>query len=168
MAKYFNQCETLEDVKQTFKKLAKELHPDNNPGTDTTAAFQEMQKEYTAAFNKLKNFHKNAAGETYTKETTETPEQFASIINELFKMSGLVVELCGSWLWVTGNTKEYKTELKALGFNWSKNKAAWYFHFEPYRKLSKVKHSLDDIRAMYGSETFKQGAREADPELLPA
>ena len=154
--KYFKDCVTLEDVKQVYKKLARSLHPDCNPGKDTTAAFQEMQKEYEAAFNRCKNVHVNKDGEQYTKETTETPEMYADIINALLKCSGLIIELCGSWLWITGNTKEHADTLKSLHFRWSKNKAAWYFHFEPFRKHSKKSVDLDTIRNMYGSQRFTE------------
>lgn len=154
--KYFEAARTLEDVKQLYKKLARDLHPDCNHDRDTTAEFQEMQRQYHEAFNRLKNVHINKDGETYEKETEETPEQFAAIINALLKMPGLMIELCGSWLWITGNTREHKDGLKTLGFKWSKNKAAWYFHFEPYRKRSKKSVDLDTIRSMYGSQKFTE------------
>ena len=153
---YFSDARTLEDVKQLYKKLARELHPDCNPGKDTTKDFQEMQRQYNEAFNRCKNIHMNKDGETYTKETDETPEQFAEIINQLLKCPGLVIELCGSWLWITGNTKEHADTLKALHFRWSRNKAAWYFHFEPYRKHSKKTVDLNTIRSMYGSQRFTE------------
>ena len=153
---YFSDARTLEDVKQLYKKLARELHPDCNPGRDTTAEFQAMQRQYEEAFKRLKNIHMNKDGETYEKETDETPEQYADIINALLRMPGLIVELCGSWLWVTGNTKENADGLKALHFRWSKNKAAWYFHFEPYRKHSKKSVDLQTIREMYGSQRFTE------------
>lgn len=167
--KYFENAVTLEEVKQLFKKFARDLHPDNNTDRDTTADFQEMKKQYEEAFNRCKNTHRNAKGETYEKETTEAPEEYASIIEALLKMPGLMIELCGSWLWVTGNTKEHKDALKALHFNWSKNKNAWYFHFEPFRKKSKNKVSLDEIRNMYGSEKFRSSTTSFKmPELEAA
>jgi len=165
MKNYFEAARTLEDVKQLYKKYARELHPDCNPDRDTTAEFQEMQRQYNTAFENLKHIHVNKDGETYEKETEETPEQFAGIINALLRMDGLMIELCGSWLWITGNTRAHSEELKALKFRWSKNKSAWYFHFEPYKKRSKKSVDLDTIRSMYGSQRFTEQTASRRSEI---
>ena len=123
--KYFTDCKTAEDVKKAFRKWALKLHPDNNQGRDTTEDFQEMQAEFEAAFDRLKNVHVNKDGETYEKETTETAGEFMDLIIKLLNLDGVNVELCGSWIWLTGNTKEHRDAIKALHFKWSSNKAAW-------------------------------------------
>ena len=57
--------------------------------------------------------------ETYTRHTTETAEEFRTIIELLLKLDGITVELCGSWLWLSGETKQHKDALKAAGCRWS-------------------------------------------------
>lgn len=167
--KYFTNCKTAEDVKQEYKRLAKELHPDCNPGKDTTEAFKAMQAEYFRAWDRLKNIHTNAAGETYERESSQTAEEYASMIDALLHIPGLVIELCGSWLWVTGETYKAKDQLKALKFRFSRNKAAWYYHAEPYRKHGKQEKSLSEIRNMYGSYRYATRTNEAEePEALTA
>lgn len=166
MTKYFENCKTAEELKKEYKKVAKMLHPDMNPGKDTEEEFKAMQNEFEKAFELLKNVHINKDGEQYEKETTETANEFMDQINKLLHFPGVEVELCGSWLWVTGDTKAVKDELKAMGFKWSRNKVAWYFHREPYRKHSKRNISLDEIREMYGSKSFTRNVK--DPDALPA
>lgn len=162
MMRYFEECKTCEDVKQIYKKMARDLHPDCNPGKDTTAEFQEMSRQYEEAYNRLKNVHQNANGETYQKETQQTATEYADLINQLLHIPGLMIELCGSWLWITGNTRAAKEELKALGFRFSSKKQAWYFHSEPYRKHGKSEKSMDDIRNMYGSERYATKTEERE------
>lgn len=65
------------------------------------------------------NIHTNSEGETYTKETTETPQEFINIINVLTSLSDIEVEICGTWLWVSGNTKAHKEVLKELKFRYA-------------------------------------------------
>ena len=164
--KYFNNCKTAEDVKQLYKKLARDLHPDCNPGRDTTKEFQEMQAEFDKAWNQLKNKHTDKYGKTYEKESTEDIQLYKDIIERLLHCPGLVIELCGSWLWITGNTKEHRETLKELHFCWSKQKSAWYFHAEPYRKHSKNSVDMWRIREMYGSQQF--ATYTSEPEAIAA
>ena len=134
--KWFNNPETLEDLKKQYKKLAFQNHPDRG---GKTSDMQEINAEYEALFSRLKDTHKNAEGEFYTARTatTETATEFMDIIEKLIHMEGIEIEVCGSWVWVTGDTRPHKEELKALSFRWSSNKSAWYFHRDGYKKRSK-------------------------------
>ena len=154
--KYFINCTTLEEVKATFHDLAKRMHPDNGGNAEE---FKTMFAEYKAAFDRLKNTHKNHEGKTYTKETNETPEQFADLIRTLTSFNGCIVELIGSWIWVSGNTKEYKDNLKELNFKYSGNKKAWYFHEGEYHRRHGKVYNMDDIRGMYGSTQYENEQR---------
>lgn len=160
--KWFQNPQTLEELKKQYKKLAMKYHPDL--GGDT-ATMQEINNEYDSLFEQLKNTHTNAKGETYTTtvETKEAPEEFRNIINVLIALKGINIEVCGSWLWITGNTREYKEIFKSLKFRWSKSKQAWYYHTSDYRKKSKKTYSLNEIRDLYGSQTI-----QAEPEMQVA
>lgn len=152
--RWFNQPQTLEDLKKQYKQLAVKHHPDK--GGNTTD-MQEINAEYDRLFELLKNTHKNAEGQTYTTqtETTETANDFKEIIEKLIRFNGIHIEICGSWVWVTGNTIEHREELKKMKFRWSKSKIAWYYHRDEYRKSTKRTYTLDEIRDLYGSETIK-------------
>lgn len=150
--KHFTNCKTAEELKKEYRKLAKQLHPDLGGDTEE---FKIMQNEYEIMWERLKNIHTNSNGETYTKETTETPQEFINIINVLTSLTDIYIEICGSWLWITGNTKEHKEILKNLKFRYAHKKQAWYYHTEPYRKKSKRELTLDEIRDMFGSEKYQ-------------
>lgn len=149
--KWFTNPQTLEELKKEYKKLVFKHHPDKG---GKTSDMQEINAEYDSLFAKLKNVHKNASGETYTakQETTETPEQFREIIEKLIHLEGIEIEICGAWLWITGNTFHNRDTLKSLRFRYSKGKNAWYWHEEGYRKHSSKTFSLDEIRDLWGSE----------------
>ena len=150
--KYFANIKTLEELKKEYKRLALENHPDRGGDVEVMKA---INAEYDIMFNKVKDIHVNAKGETYTKENTETPSEFKDIIDKLIRMEGLEIEIIGCFIWLSGNTKAHKDNIKALGFKWHSTKKMWYKAPEDYRKKSRKKYSIEEIRDMYGtSGTF--------------
>lgn len=149
--KYFAACTTLDELKKEYRRLAMIHHPDH--GGDT-ATMQAINGEYAETFARLKNQHNAAADEAH--QTTETPEEFIAIISQLLRFPGLTVELCGSWLWITGETYAIKDQLKAAGCRWSSSKKAWYWHHpEEGHRWHKGTATMSDIRTKYGSQTYK-------------
>ena len=142
--------ETLEELKAMYRKLAMLHHPDRGGNAEI---MKEVNGEYDVLFPLLKNVHKTKEGETYTarQETNETSDSFKDLISELMKMDGIVIEIIGCFVWVTGNTKPNKDKLKELKFQWHNKKIAWYLKPDDYRNRSGKEYSLDEIRVMYGT-----------------
>ena len=139
---YFDNCRDLNELKSAYKTLVMENHPDI--GGDTLT-MQEINAEHDRVFEEAKNDE--------AKATTETPEEFREIVSKLIVIDGLDIELCGSWLWIGGNTMAHKDELKALGCRWSRNKGMWHWHHnEDGARWSRGRSTMGDIRAKYGSE----------------
>lgn len=156
---------TLDELKKAYRRLAMQHHPDRG---GTKEAMQAINAEYEKLFAVLKDKH-NAAADDYHK-TTEAPEEFIEIIDKLMSLDGLEIELCGSWLWIGGNTRENKDALKAMGCYWSSNKKLWYWrHPEDgcYRRGKKSK-TMSEIRTKYGSQTFKGGREESSYDRIGA
>jgi hypothetical protein len=149
---YFKECKSLEDVKKVFRSLAKKHHPDLGGNAEV---FKEINNEYEQAFEYFKNEYNNKA-ENEKKQNTERPEEFRDIINTLIKLEGLEIEICGTWLWINGNTYIYRDIIKELNFRWSKSKKKWYF-YNGITESNRVKGSktMEEIRSKYGSEVFK-------------
>ena len=118
---------------------------------------KQINNEYAQLFEQLKNIHQAANGSTYTTggQSSEKASDYRDLINMLLNLDGIKIEICGSWLWSSGDTRQHKETLKRLKFRWSQSKKAWYFHNTPYHKRSNKNLTLDEIRELYGSETVK-------------
>lgn len=163
---YFKNINSINDLKKEYRKLSMLHHPDNGGDTATMA---KINAEYTQLFNLLKKQHnEKAKADTTgkTKEMYECPEEFMDIINALLHLDGLEVELCGSWIWISGNTKEHKEALKAIGCRWASKKKLWYWRSENDACGSHGKtKTMAQIRFRYGSEKFKSNSFDAIPVM---
>lgn len=129
MNKYF-QSENKKDLVKEFKKLAKKFHPDNG---GNEADFKAMSAEFEKL---LKSLPETGASETERK-TADITEEMAEVIKKVAHLDGIEIEICGSWLWVSGNTYQVKDIIKASGFKFSGNKKMWYWHSDDYIRKSR-------------------------------
>ena len=157
--KWFKDCKTIEEAKEIYKKLCRQYHPDLNE-SDTTEAMKSINNEFEQVFKTLKDKHKSESTNTTADnkengaETAETPAEFMNIINTLISCEGLVIELCGTWLWATGSTFIHKNKLKSLGFRYASKKKAWYWHSQNDGSRNRKQMTLDEIKALHGCKTF--------------
>jgi len=158
MWKWFKNCKTAEEGKQLYHEYAHKFHPDNGGTGDE---LKEINVEFKQWWAYYKDIHTNADGETYhsAESTTETAEEFMDIIQNLSGLQGIDVELCGSWLWISGNTYPVKDQLSAFGCKWSKGKKKWYWTMDQFTKARYKTPSMKDIRRMYGSERVQLNRR---------
>lgn len=148
MKKFFASCSTLDELKREYRRLAMIYHPDCG-GSD--ADMQELNAAYEAA---MKDIRFTAQAGTRDAETAEKSADFIRIIDLLLRLH-LDVELCGSWLWIGGDTRPVKEQLKSAGCRWAAKKGLWYWHpadaaVSHHRRSS----SMSEIREKYGSKVL--------------
>ena len=148
--KYLNGIETLSDLKSTYRKLAMKMHPDLGGSLEE---MKQLNNEYEELFKILKNSYNSTAKEN--RQTTEMAEDYRVIIEAIIILEGLVIEICGNWIWVTGNTMEHKDELKKLGFKWASKKKSWYWRADEFKSYGRRGATMTDIRSKYGSNGVK-------------
>ena len=152
--KWFKDISTLEELRKRYKQLVIKYHPDNGGQEE---ALKEINSEYDLLFKKLKSGYENS--ENYKNATDRQKQTYDSVkdrmlremIIKLCRYPGLIIELCGVWIYVFGTTKTYKDELKALGLHYASKKKCWYIHFDDYVKHGKKQASMSYIRNKYGS-----------------
>ena len=134
---------TPESIKLAYRRAAQKNHPDRNPSSE------HMMKLINVAYDLVKDFD----GEV--EESKNFGDAISAALNAIFGL-GLNIEVCGTWVWVTGNTRPHKDILKTAGFLWSSKKTCWYFRPENKRGRSKAgSWSMTAIRDAFGSEKIK-------------
>lgn len=154
MKKYFNNINTLEELRKQYKELLKTHHPDNG---GNVADMQEINAAYDQLFKGLKDKH-NSKTERSTKESSYENMKYdftedtmlREMLYKIIGFTGITIEVCGSWIWVF-NSYNFRKELKEMGFKFASKKKAWYWHSDTFRKRSHNTLSMEDIRSYYGS-----------------
>lgn len=147
--RYLKDASTRQDLKNLYKEWAKKLHPDFGGSNE---AMIILNNEFEYLFNRVGTTKQE-------KASPETAADYMEAIKHLIAIPGIKIELCGTWLWITGDTKPVKELLKAAGFKYASKKQAWYWQAGSYRKRSRRKLSLPEIRALYGSEEIDKEER---------
>ncbi|GAB6264316.1 J domain-containing protein [Photobacterium sp. R1] len=142
---------TQAEIKKAYKIASIKYHPDRN------LAGAEMMVVINAAYDHLKSL-----GDTVTMASDahayDYGNEFHQILNELIKLDGLNIEVCGNWIWVTGETKRHKDKLgrnSGIGLFYSGKKKAWYYRPEEYRSRNRLSMDMTEIRDKHGSQKIK-------------
>jgi len=103
---------TTEVIKAAYRKACATYHPDRNP------AGLEMMKLVNCAYESLSHY---VPTESIDGENTNYGEEMNTALNAIIHL-GLTIEICGSWIWVSGDTRPHKDTLKNAGFKWASKK----------------------------------------------
>lgn len=151
-AQFFAQCKTLDELKAEYRRLALKWHPDMPTGD--LATMQRINAEYDRRFTFLRD---TANGKPdRERDIHEEPEEYRRVIERLIKVDGITIELVGSWVWVSGDTRAHKDELKAAGMRWSGKRRMWYWHPADQRRRRGSRASYAQICAKYGCKRIER------------
>ena len=143
--KEFKNVEGINEAKKIYKQLAKKLHPD--VGGDEES-FKLLNAIYTDLIE-----HK-----IYFSNDFKIDVELEKIISLILHFENITIELVGSWIWVSGDTKEIKDKLKELGFKWAMKKKMWFYG--EMKGRNPQEKSMEEIKSKYGSETLKSNDKK--------
>lgn len=129
-------------VKQAYRRAAQKYHPDKGGSTEMMQAVNEAYAMLQVNYSTLPSINTDQG----------YADRLNDAINAIVTMPGLIIEVCGLWVWVSGDTKTHKEALKSAGYYWASKKFMWYFR--PFESQGGIgKYSMDEIRTKYGSQS---------------
>lgn len=138
----FSAINDIKELKKAYFKLAMQHHPDKGGCEEV---FKKLSNDYEER-------HKELSSEDNLSDS------FSELVSGLMNLGNdITIELVGSWIWVSGNTKPYKEQLgkNGLGLVYARKKKMWYYHEGEYKKRGKKTKSMDEIRGKYGTTILK-------------
>lgn len=148
-------AQTMDELKREYFRLVKLYHPDIHPKID-----RRVIQDINGCFDEMKHKLKDHTG-TEKKQAgqVENADAFRYVVEQLIHIEGLVIEACGWFIYISGNTQPNKDAIKALrieGMSWPKwsgnaekgwvIKPSWY-----YNKNNGKTWDMGKIRTAYGS-----------------
>ncbi len=140
---------TPEIVKTAYRKACSKYHPDRNP------AGLEMMKLVNQAYETLQE---TSGVSSVAEDITSYGEEIFNALSKIIDL-GLDIEICGSWVWLHGDTKPHKDIIKSAGFKWAPVKKLWYFRPDDYKSSGRGKFTMDEIREKHGSKKVEKKER---------
>ena len=162
--RYFDGCADLQALKARYRELAKQYHPDLHPeqGDEAMKAINAEYDELVKRFARVSSDGRTEATAEQARDAADMATAYREAVYKIIHLDGLVIELCGAWLWVSGDTYKHRDALKAAGYKWASKKRMWYWRAEEYAAThSRKKKSMEYIREKYGSERVSGSYRPA-------
>lgn len=156
MEKFFENTITVEAIKALYKALAKQHHPDLGGDTETMKAINAQYLEALKAMNGKESAGSDGKAHQYyyNQEAEQAVMDKLRDLQSLRMPDSIKIALIGTWIWVRGEARPFKEQLKALNCRWSGEKESWYFHSGPYRRSGKKGGSFGSMAMKYGYKEF--------------
>lgn len=151
---FFTGLQTVEAIKGAYRDLARKHHPDLGGDLETMKALNAAYHRALAACN-----GQESDGRTY-RYTARTEQAIMDTIAELLKFPNLNIDLIGLWVWVSGDTRPVKEELKALGCHWHSVRRCWYWKPAGFGRSRSNPGSLEELAVKYGCRRFSSKGRQ--------
>ena len=134
---------SLYDLKNTYRLLCSKHHPDR--GVDTEK-MQQVNWAYSYVLEHIDE--KDNSDNVFNAKVSNLSEEGQKIFEQLLNFEGLEILIVGSWLWIKGDTKKYKENLKDLGLYWHFKKQMWVY--AGTKTTSRGNVDFDKIVDVYG------------------
>ena len=154
MSIYFSGVSDLDILKKLYRELCKKHHP-------VLGGDVEVMKAVNVEFEAALKYVTDQKGNRLNDEAINIEKDIMDMVQKIITLKGLIIEVCGRWIWITGDTYTWKSTLKGLKFCWAFKKRAWYWRPANARVWSKHQIRLVAIRQKYGSIGFEVEEREA-------
>lgn len=161
MTDYFNNSQTVEEIKILYRQLAMEHHPDKGGDAEV---MKEVNRQYHEALKTCEGQAAGYAGKAYTY-MPEVERELQEKLLELLKLRSLDIALIGYWIWVSGDTKPNREALKAAGLLWHSKRKMWYYKPVGWKKSRMSNGNLDELGKKYGYRGFQTAKEEKMPTV---
>jgi curved DNA-binding protein CbpA len=161
---FFTTCLDEQQIKDEYRRLCRLHHPDLHTAgcsPEQTAAATRKMQEINAAYSIAMDQAVRRAKPNFTESQYDASATVAELIRQaieaIIRFDNISIEICGAWVWVSGDTRPIKEALKDAGYKWAPRKDGqpWYFAGVPSMNRRR-KYSLDEIRNRYGSERVEK------------
>ena len=150
---WFSNCNSVDELKKEFRRLVFIHHPDKGGNVKT---MQELNAEFTSRLSYLTNRASQSDASYNVQGEVNIGERYREVIEKIIHLPRIEIEICGSWIWVGGDTKPVSPTLKAAGLFWSSNKQKWYWRPSTQASVRRRQMPISWIRHHYGSAFIQQ------------
>lgn len=135
MIEQFKDCKTTKEALQLFNSIKNNL--ENLDGDN-----DQLQEVSTEFYKRCEMIN----GKIEDEKERASNRLAIGAIHKVKMLPNVIMEIIGTWVWVTGKTYNFREQIKEAGYTYSRSKNAWYFKTEdtPYRKYGKM--TLEEIR----------------------
>lgn len=138
MFKKLYEAKDIQELKRVYKSLAKKHHPD-------LGGKEEDFKKLSSLYQEL--LSKNQFDFNIDLE-------IENVISEILHFD-LLIEIVGSWIWISGDSKPHKEDLKKANFKWHSKRKKWYWTNQEKRRATHSKEDFETIKEKYGCKVVK-------------